>query len=87
MRRPYAIPADTSVDDARVYFATLKRLGNERRLAMGASLSKSLRRRIEAGVRMRHPDYCDDDIRKAVMRILIGEDLYRRCFPGCNVAP
>ena len=87
MTRSYAIPADTNLDDARVYFATLKRLGEERRLAMGASLSKSLRGRIEAGVRGQHPEYGEDQVRRAVMRILIGGELYRRCFPGGDLAP
>jgi hypothetical protein len=87
MNRSYAIPADTNLEDARVYFTTLKRLGEERRLAMGASLSKSLRRRIEAGVRAQHPEYGDDQVRRAVMRILLGGELYGRCFPGGDLAP
>ncbi|MBW3540231.1 MAG: hypothetical protein KY476_08170 [Planctomycetes bacterium] len=87
MNRPLIIPLDTTPDAARVYFDTLRKLGPERRGAMVSSLSKSLRQRVEAGVRGRHPDYDEDAVRRAVARILLGEQLFAECFPGCTISP
>jgi hypothetical protein len=87
MSRPYVVPLDTTLDAARVYFATLKKLGPERRAQMAVELTRSMRRGVEAGVRMRHPEYTADEVRLAVLRLMVGDELFRQCCPGCTIAP
>lgn len=41
----------------------------------------------EAGIRMRHPDYSDDEVRLTGIRIRIGDDLYRAAFPTGPLLP
>jgi hypothetical protein len=87
MSRPYVVPLDTTLEAARVYFATLKKLGPERRVQMAVELTRSMRRGVEAGVRMRHPEYTEDEVRLAVLRLMVGDELFRQCCPGCTIAP
>jgi hypothetical protein len=81
------VPEDTTRAAARIYFETLRSLGPQRRLEMGTELSNSLRERVEAGIRRRHPDYSDQRVRRAFLRLTLGDDLFRNCFPNCDVIP
>lgn len=74
------IPADTTVEAVRKQFEILRRLGSEVRLKMAFEMSDNLRRIVEAGVRGRHPDYNEQQIKQGVLRLMIGERLYREAF-------
>lgn len=74
------IPADTTVEAVRKQFEILRRLGPEVRLKMAFEMSDNLRRIVEAGVRGRHPDYNEQQIKQGVLRLMIGERLYREAF-------
>ena len=87
MNRSYVVPADTSLEAARIYFATLRRLGGPRRMEMGVELSDNARSMVEAGVRHRHPEYRDEEVRLAVLRLMVGEELFRQCCPDCDIEP
>lgn len=51
-------------------------------------MSEDVRRMALDGVRSRHPDYDDDRARRAVFRLLLGDDLVRAMWPGeALVAP
>ena len=75
-----AIPADTTLEAVRKQFEILRRLGPEVRLKMAFEMSDNLRRIVEAGVRGRHPDYNEQKIKQGVLRLMIGERLYREAF-------
>ena len=81
------VPEDTTRAAARIYFETLRKLGPQKRLEMGAELSNSLRERVEAGIRRRHPYYSDQQIRRAFLRLTIDDELFQKCFPDCDVLP
>jgi hypothetical protein len=36
------------------------------------------------GIRARHPEYSDDEVKWAVMRVWIGRDLFLRAYPHCR---
>ena len=72
------IPADTAIEAARRQFEILRKLGPERRLEMVFELSDNLRSIVEAGVRGRHPDYDEQAVRQEVLRLMIGETLFRQ---------
>jgi len=46
----------------------------EQRLAMAAEMSDEIRAVTEAGIRGRHPDYSDDQVRAELVGILLGTD-------------
>jgi len=72
-----AIPADTTVDAARKQFEILRRLGPEVRLKMAFELSDNLRSLVEAGVRLRHPDFDEQRVQQEVLRLMIGDELFQ----------
>lgn len=78
---------DTTLEAERVHIAVLKRLGGSGRAEMILQLCAGLRQVTEEGVRQRHPDYDDDAVRLAMIRLTTGEELFRRLFPGLELKP
>ncbi len=75
-----AIPADTTIEAARKQIEVLRRLGPEVRLKMAFEMSDNLRRIVEAGVKHRHPDWDEETVSRRVVRLMIGERLFREVF-------
>jgi len=76
------IPSDTNLEAARKEFEILRRLGPQVRARMVFEMSDGLRRIVEAGVRNRHPDFDQKKIKLEVLRLMIGEKLYRQMLIG-----
>jgi hypothetical protein len=72
------IPEDTTLEAARKEFEILRRLGPEARAKMAFEMSDNLRHIVEAGVRHRHPDFNEKKINLEVLRLMIGDKLYRQ---------
>lgn len=85
--RSLLLPRDTTAQAVRVECAVLRRLGIEGRDRLTFELSDHLREVLASGVRFRHPDYSEGRVRLAVVRLTIGEQLFREAFPGCDVKP
>ncbi len=79
------IPADTTLEAFHVQIGIFRRMSPQRRLAMVFEMSNNLRRVAANGVRGRHPDYNEDQVRLAVNRLTLGEHLFREVYPGVNV--
>jgi len=75
------IPADTTIEAARIQFEILQRLTPEVRVKMAFEMSDYLRSIVEAGVRLRHPDYDKDEIKKEVLRLMVGNRLFKQIYP------
>jgi hypothetical protein len=75
-------PRDTSVGGHRAQLDVYRRLGAGRRAQLAARLSADVRRLSRAGIRSRHPAYTDEDVELALHRLLYGDDLFRRAWPG-----
>jgi hypothetical protein len=86
MRIDYA-PADTSPEAARVQVEIFRRMDASRRFELACEMSDTIRKVSADGVRSRHPDYTEEQVRLAVARITLGEDLFHRAFPGVDVRP
>ncbi len=71
---------DTSADALTVQIQVLRRLSPARRLAMAFELSDNVRSLVEAGVRQRHPDWKDRAVEREVIRLMIGDDLFRQAY-------
>jgi hypothetical protein len=74
------IPRDTTRDAFLRQLEVLRRLGIEGRAAMTFELSDNLRSLVAAGVRHRHPHWDDRAIEREVIRLMIGNDLFRQAY-------
>lgn len=86
MANPF-IPRDTSPEAHRVYCKAHKDLGIEGRAKLWFELNLRYRRTLEAGVRLRHPNYDDDQVRLARIRLQLGDKLFQEVYPGVEVEP
>ncbi|HEX5269626.1 MAG TPA: hypothetical protein VFW33_04015 [Gemmataceae bacterium] len=80
------IPADTTLDAWRVQVEIYRRMPPSRRLELACEMSDTLRRTVAAGVRGRHPDYSEEQVRLAVARLWLGDELFRKVYPGVEIA-
>jgi hypothetical protein len=80
-------PGDTSSEAAAVQVEVFRRAGPEGRLRMALEMSEEMARVVDAGVRMRHPEYTDDEVRLAGIRIRLGDELFRAVYPDAKVEP
>ncbi len=80
-------PADTSEDAFRVRLDILRRMSFEQKAEQMSELSETLRAGMIAGVRFRHPEYPPAHARWAVVRHLLGDDLFRAAFPDAPCVP
>ena len=76
------IAADTSPEADALQLAAYRRMGGAGRAQVMFRLSAMAREAAEAGIRRRHPDYGDGDVRRALARLLYGDALVRRAWPG-----
>ncbi len=73
-----AMPSDTSIEAARKQFEILRKMDAETRLKMAFELSDNIRSVVEAGVRLRYPQYDEQKVNRQVMRLMIGEFLFKQ---------
>jgi hypothetical protein len=79
------VPADTDSDAWQAQLALLRRLGGTQRLAIAFRLTGLSRETTRAGIRARHPEYGDDEVRRAFLRLLHGDDTARSIWPGLEL--
>jgi hypothetical protein len=65
---------DTSTTALERQRETFRRMTPEQRLAVAAEMSDEIRAIAESGIRQRHPDYSDEEIRAALVAILLGRE-------------
>ncbi len=80
-----AIPADTTPEAWAVQRDIFRRMSASRRLELALEMTESLRRVVASGVRSRHPDYSEEQVRLAVARLWLGDDLFRQSHPGIEI--
>jgi hypothetical protein len=76
-----SIPSDTLQGSAVKQFKVLQKMDINTRAAMTFELSDNLRLILEDGIRQRHPDYCDNDIKMSVLSLTIEKNLFNQAFP------
>ncbi|HWL41651.1 MAG TPA: hypothetical protein VNQ73_01820 [Ilumatobacter sp.] len=72
---------DTSPDAAVVRLAVLRRLTPRQRAELTIEMSEQSFAVARAGIRQRHPEYTDDDVRFAMLRLLHGDAVVRTIYP------
>jgi len=85
--RQMVLSRDTSKSAAQAQVKAWRSLGGPRRFRQAWVLSESVRRIAASGVRQRHPNYSDEQVRLAVVRLTLGLELFRRCFPSVEIEP
>jgi len=70
------VPADTSLDAYRVQVAILRRLPASRHLEMALRMSDSIRELTCCGVRNRHPEYNEKQVRQSAIQLSLGKELF-----------
>jgi len=71
---------DTTDEALREHIKGLRRLGLSGRAAMTFELSDNLRQIVKDGVRHRHPDWDEAQVRREVLRIVLGDHLFNEAF-------
>lgn len=75
------LPRDTSPAAHEVQVSWNRRLGPAGRVALAFEMSEAVREIARAGIRSRHPTYTAEEVRFALIRLLYGDDLFRRAWP------
>jgi hypothetical protein len=76
------IPRDTTPEAFWIQCEALRNLGVAGRLRLAFDLTQQVWNTVEAGIRRRHPEWSDDQVRMMVVRMRLGEDLFRIGFPA-----
>ena len=77
-------PLDTSPDAEKIQIEIFRRMEPEKRLQSAALLSENCRTLLAEGIRRRHPNYDEGQVRLAVIRCLLPEDLFLRAYSGAR---
>ena len=80
------LPNDTELDSVIKQFNILRGMDINERAQITFQLSDNLRSIVESGIVHRHPDYSDEQVKLAALRLTIDRDLFDRAFPGCKVS-
>jgi len=72
---------DTTYEAEQMQVEIFRRMGPERRLQAGVDLAQTCRKLLETGVRVRHPEYNANQVKLAVMRLQLGEELFLKVYP------
>ncbi len=78
---------DTEIGVWQAYYEGLRRMSVAERWNRMIASNQRARETMAAGVRLRHPDYDDRQVKLAVARLAWGEEVFRRFFPDENVQP
>ena len=82
------VPFDTHADADRIQIETYRRTGGAARTAVMFRLNELARSAAIAGIRSGHPQHADDEVHRALARLVLGDDWVRRIWPNRElVAP
>jgi hypothetical protein len=74
-------PLDTSPEAERVQIEVFRKMTPERRLRAATELTQLVRKSLAEGVRMRHPEYNEEQVRLAMIRLTLPERLFLAVYP------
>ncbi len=63
----------------------LRELTPAARLELAVRMSNEMRELASAGISARHPEYSAAEVTFALLRLLLGDDLFRRAWPGASL--
>ena len=72
---------DTSSEAHEAQLRAYRRMGSEERVRIGFNMSEDVREIAAQGIRSRHPEYVEADVRRALFRLLYGDELTSAVWP------
>ena len=60
----------------------MRAMGPSGRLAMALEMSDTARELVCDGIRLRHPEYDEVEVRLTAVRLTLGDALYRDAYPA-----
>ena len=79
---------DTTSKADQIQLEALRRLGPEGRLRAGIDLTQTSRKLLCEGLRRRHPEYNERQIRMAYLQLVLPEELFLAAYPEArNILP
>lgn len=72
---------DTSQKAEEIQIEILKRMNPERRLQLSLLLFETEKNLLMEGIRKRHPEYTQEEVKFALIRIFLGEQLFSAVYP------
>ena len=79
--------ADTSVEAHQVQLAIWRAMSPAERARLAVEMSETVARLAVDGIRARHPDYDDESVHRAFLRLRLGDDLYGEVWPDAPLIP
>ena len=80
-----AIPADTTPEAAWVQIEVFRRMSPGNRLRMVLHLGDTLQAIVASGVKSRHPNFTAEQVKLEVIRLSLGDELFRKVYPGVEL--
>lgn len=68
-------PVDTTSEARRVHLDILRRMSGAERLAMAFEMSDTAHALTQAGIRLRHPAWTDEQVHEELLAVLLGRRL------------
>ena len=75
-------PRDTTPDAHRRQLDGFRSMDPATRVRLAWAMSEEARAVSAAGIRARHPEYSDDEVRLALARLVLGAELAAAAWPG-----
>lgn len=72
---------DTTKEAENLQIEIFRRMGPEGRLRSALNLSQTSHTLLAAGVRSRHPDYTEHQVKLATIKLTLGADLFASVYP------
>jgi hypothetical protein len=80
--------ADTSLEAHARQVAVYQAMSPDQRVSLAVAMSEDVDTIAAEGVRARHPSYDDNQVRWAVFRLRLGDEVFRQVWPDAPlVAP
>ena len=76
---------DTTARAKEVQRDILRGMSVEKKITIMSDMCDMQRDLMAAGVRQRHPKYTDDMVRLAVIRLLLGPELFEKVYGDCGI--
>ena len=70
------LPSDTTVDAHRKQIEILRKMSPRKRALISFELSDNVRQNAIAGIKTLHPDFTDAQIRRELLRRIVGNELF-----------
>lgn len=78
-------PYDTSPEAHELQLRLYRSMTDEQRSGLALEMSDDVRQIAREGIKQRHPEYTDEDVKKALVALLYGADAAAKVWPGSPV--